>query len=394
MWLFGECPAQRAARSFHSWMNQVVDIHHPADFNPPVPPLERDRMPLPQDHPPESWCLTGPLSDLWDGRSLARHFIVSAALRAALDLSPEVAQFRPITLFAHDPAAAAKGYCLMRLLVSAPAMDAALSRTESFSFPDADGGQTTVTSVSRFVLARDVAAPADLFWAEEKPDVVIATEALAARVQAAGLSGLCFGDPWELDDFGEPQRQRSPGGDMAPIGPVRLGVRPVRDPVLRPPFTPTPGLEPELLAIEAAIGHRLPGYYTAFLRNPPPALREIAARSADFEVMELAIDPASVLALNQQVRAEPEATWLGGEAGWPADWLAVGEDGCGNYTVIDLGCAISPVLHYDHEFGGAEIAGMNLGLYAEDVVREWYAADADEEVRAARRAEAAEAEDD
>lgn len=387
MWLFDECPTQRQARSFHGWIYRAVDWKRLPEFNPPVPWLDRDRMPLPEDYPQESWCLTGgPLPDLWQARGLGGcHFIVSAALRALLRLPAEAAQFRPITLFAHDPAAAAKDYCLMRLLASAPAMDRVLSEFEESSFVShRTGAPDRSFTVRRFVLARDITPPAELFWAEEKPDLVIATEALAERVQAAGLGSVIFGDPWDIDDFGAPRRRRTPDRPM-PIAPPRIGVRPVRDPALRPPYLPSPGLEPEFLAIEAAIGHRLSETYVAFLRDPPAALRDVAARMASFEVMELAIDPGTVLALNHRVREDPDVEFLAGDTGWPADWLVVGEDGCGNYTVLDLGCDASPVLHYDHEFAAAEVVAMNLETHADAVVREWFAAEANADVRAARR---------
>lgn len=387
MWLFDECPTQRRARGFHGWIYQAVDWKRLPDFTPPVPWLDRNRMPLPEDYPRDSWCLTGgPLPDLWQAQGHGGcHFIVSAALRAVLRLPAETAQFRPIALFTHDPAAAAKGYCLMRLLAGAPAMDRALSDFEEQSFVSHQTGvPDQFIAVRRFVLSRDITPPAELFWAEEKPDLVIATEALAERVQAAGLSSVIFGDPWDTDDFGSPRMRRTPGGQI-PIAPPRIGVRPVRDSALQPAYVPSPGLEPEFLAIEAVIGQQLPEAYVAFLRDPPAALRDVAARLASFEVMELAIDPGVVLTLNRQVREDPDVQFLAGEAGWPADWLVVGEDGCGNYTILDLGCDASPVLHYDHEFVAAEVVAMNLEAQADTVVREWFAAEANVDVRAARR---------
>lgn len=374
MWLFEQDRNARDAALFHGWR---YPLHDPeARFDPPVPWLERDRSPLPPGFPAPAYVVAGgPWPDLLFAEE--RHLVVSAALLDALRPPPEAAQVRPVALFAHDRAGAGArgGYSLVRVLASAPCMDRARSEWEEHEYTSARTGRPDrAVFARRFVLDASAAPPADLFWAEEKPGLLVATEALAARVldRAGGpLTGAAFLDPSGLDEWGQPTRRRLPGGGgLAPYADLAIGHRPLRPPAERPAYVPDPALPEALRPVEAAARHRLPGYYVRFLLDPPARLL-----SCEGSRMELSTDPERVAELNRHVRDDggSEVTWLREGAPWPEDWLVVGEDGCGNYYFLDLGAAVSPVLLYDHDAGGgdAQVVHPTLAHHAEAVAREY-----------------------
>lgn len=93
--------------------------------------------------------------------------------------------------------------------------------------------------------------------------------------------------------------------------------------------------------IEAELGLNLPAEYVRFLQNYPAELRALGISS-----LQLADEPCRVIELNREVRLRP----LFG-AQWPPRYLAIGEDGCGDYYCLDLDRPGPPVLFFEHDAG-------------------------------------------
>lgn len=345
----------------HSGMRSEAVAKHPF----PREMLWHDtlRLPLPPGSPPRRFKLTGEiLPDVW--RTYDGTPVVSAAFLAALHLPPEAAQVVSIELESNDPRAHAKGYALLRVLVGAACMDHGRSEFEEKDAIHLPTGRSVRhLSVRRFVLDPATVPPADLFWSEESPRTLVATEALAGRVQAGGLRGAAFGDPWSLDEWGNPQALRAPDGSRVPYREEPFGVLPVRDPAHRPPFVPDPGLPEALRPIEAAVRHRLPGHYVRFLLKPPAGLHRLYASKC-----HLPMDPARVAEINRGVRAVEDNHFLRGGGAWPDDWLAIGDDGTGNYYALDLGEPSPPVLFWDHDAAAALIEASSLEAYVTECI--------------------------
>jgi hypothetical protein len=364
LWLLDEDDAQKALNGLHGWRTTLSGRSLPI-FDPPVPRLERDRLPLPPDWPLACFSLRGgPLPDFWwagDHRS----FVVSSRLLDVMALPPHAAQVLPILLFAEHPGARAMDYRFMRVLASAPCMDRTRSTFEERTFVSHRTGLTeTMIQARRFLLDMSVAPPAELFWAEEKPDQMIATEALAARVQNEGFTGLTFGDPLDLDEWGAPRMARIQGGTV-PIRSSAIGVLPTRIGP-RPPYMPDPALPERLRAIERSVRHRLPAEYVRVMQDPPARL--LASEGCRYD---LVTDPDEVVHLNNHVRDDPTVPWLRDNGPWPEDWLVIGHDQCGNYWTLDLAAPVSPVLFYDHDFAAAQIAAVLIDNFALEVAERY-----------------------
>jgi SMI1 / KNR4 family (SUKH-1) len=90
--------------------------------------------------------------------------------------------------------------------------------------------------------------------------------------------------------------------------------------------------------IETALGIKLPSAYKTLVTNYPP---ELFQHAADFDLMD---DPDRVIAMNREVRT---SAFYG--VRWPADYFAIGENGCGDYYCLDLSGQTGGVLFFDHE---------------------------------------------
>jgi hypothetical protein len=381
LWRFDESEDQRDARQFHKWiMPGVTYAHWPrVSTQNGVRAMHRTR--LPASVPPQTWRIRSgsdaPLPDLWRDRfswsNERNNFIVSERMRDALSLPDDAAQFLPIVVLADDDGAARRmNYALMRVLASAPVMDRERSEFRI------DARRTTpleeFLDFSRFELDEGAVAPADLFWADEAYPLVLATDRLAARVEAAGCVGVAF-DTNYAASAGARERdylRRLPGGAALETaayaqtwGPI--GTRPARRPEDRPPFLPTPGLPPELVAIEIAIGQRLPADYMTFLLTAPGETDEQYKGP-------LQQRPDLILRYNIHVRDQPArfppVEWLRGGGVWPDDWLVTGDNGSGDYWALDLSRHPPPAIYYDHEYGDARVIAPDLAALQSATITE------------------------
>ncbi len=101
--------------------------------------------------------------------------------------------------------------------------------------------------------------------------------------------------------------------------------------------------ERDLQQIEAAIGRPLSAAFRRFMEKPPPALHDTL----------LLCEVEGLLELNRS----------GATADWPANQLAIGDNGCGDIYSVDL----------DDEQGAVYLSGPHSGFEspAEDGYFEW-----------------------
>ena len=131
-------------------------------------------------------------------------YFCSARLRDALAQPEDVIQFLPIDLIAGGEAVRAQDYRRMHLLARQPAMDIARSDCELKEVTHQVTGRvfTRVDWIDRFALLDGLEPRTEMFHPEEAPGRILVTDALAARVLAAGCTGLEFRDP-EIDRGGK-----------------------------------------------------------------------------------------------------------------------------------------------------------------------------------------------
>lgn len=364
LWLCEENAEQRDAMT-RAGMRSEHLARRSTLFPPGMSRSDALRLPLPPGHPSRCFRLSGDmLPDFW--RTANGEPVVSAALREALRLPPEAAQAVPIAVDSSDPQAHAKGYVLLRVLAEAACMDRRRSVVEfRWITHPLTNELIQSTWVRRFVLDPSTVPPAALFRAAEDSDVLVATEELAARVQAGDYSGIVFADPYHLNEAGEPRSFRTAGGASAPGQEGSLGVLPARDPALRPSFHLDFDLPVLLRPIEMAVRHRLPEHYVRFLLDPPQALLGLEACELD-----LVTYPARVAELNRMVRADSYGFSLRGGNAWPEDWLIIGGNGCGDLHALDLGRPSPPVLLWNHETVTATVISPGLEAFAATLIEQ------------------------
>ena len=112
--------------------------------------------------------------------------------------------------------------------------------------------------------------------------------------------------------------------------------------------------------IERVLGVTVPIDYRALVTDYPP---ELFQHAADFELPD---DPARVVEINREVRTGPCHG-----VSWPAHYLAIGENGCGDYHCLDLSRNASPVIVFDHETRSFVERARSLKEWWHMVVREY-----------------------
>ena len=121
---------------------------------------------------------------------------VSARMRSVLRLSGDVVQYLPIKLAAAGPLARAQDYRLLRVLPHQPAIDLSRSKYHVGGWTEDDGTKKEfIIMVTSLALRADLSTRSELFWADEVPVCLLATDALAERVMKAGCTGVQFDDP-------------------------------------------------------------------------------------------------------------------------------------------------------------------------------------------------------
>ena len=121
---------------------------------------------------------------------------VSARMRSVLGLPSDVVQYLPIQLTAAGPLARAQDYQLLRVFPHQPAIDLSRSKYDVGGWTEDDGTKKEfILMVTSLALRADLLTRSELFWADEVPVCLLATDALAERVMKAGCTGIQFNDP-------------------------------------------------------------------------------------------------------------------------------------------------------------------------------------------------------
>jgi SMI1 / KNR4 family (SUKH-1) len=116
----------------------------------------------------------------------------------------------------------------------------------------------------------------------------------------------------------------------------------------------------DVTSIERELRISVPSDYRALVTDYPP---ELFQHAADFDLMDA---PARVVEMNRQVRTGP---FYG--VTWPAQYFAIGENGCGDYYCLDLSRSSSPVIFFDHEKRSFVERAPSLQEWWPMVVREY-----------------------
>jgi hypothetical protein len=120
-------------------------------------------------------------------------FLASARFRDAADLPPEVAQYTPVDDADTPEPARAQRYAVFWPYAVCDLLDAEAS--EFVTIPDPlDPSRQTPVGLRRLAWRKDAAPDAPVFRIPQDPRF-FATEAFAARLTAAGLTGVAFLDP-------------------------------------------------------------------------------------------------------------------------------------------------------------------------------------------------------
>ena len=121
---------------------------------------------------------------------------VSARMRSVLGLPGDVVQYLPVKLVAAGPLARTQDYQLLRVLTHQPAIDMSRSKYHVGGWTEDDGTKKEfILMVTSLALRANLLTRSDLFWADEIPVCLLATDALAERVMKAGCTGVQFDDP-------------------------------------------------------------------------------------------------------------------------------------------------------------------------------------------------------
>lgn len=144
-------------------------------------------------------------------------YFASRRLREVLAQPAEVVDFVPAVLIEGGEEARVQDYALMRVRAVQPAMDLHLSVCDVREALGMNGeplhrAVARRPMSSRMVLREDLRPRTDLFRIDEDRVTILATDALALRVLAAGLTGVQFNDPGLLDYGLQYRRLRIPGG--------------------------------------------------------------------------------------------------------------------------------------------------------------------------------------
>lgn len=162
--------------------------HHGNPVAPPDFPVPRIRMPLAGFAPDRFW-----LGDV---------VVASHLLRWAMDQPPSVIQYLPLCVTEGGLEVFAQDYAWMNIIAIRPAVDMRRSRYELDESQNLRTGRRAsfIRRYCQMVLRDDLGPTPEIFRVAEDLTTVLATEALADRVQRAGCTGISFLDP---ETYGE-----------------------------------------------------------------------------------------------------------------------------------------------------------------------------------------------
>lgn len=109
--------------------------------------------------------------------------------------------------------------------------------------------------------------------------------------------------------------------------------------------------EADILRVEAALGHPLPGEYRYFLRKYSEEIRRIKQALPTRAVFWTTAD--DIIRGNQNVRRYADGMTVEGEP-WPEWYLVIGTNGGGDYWFVDRSGAMWGIGIWWHEEAGVE----------------------------------------
>lgn len=160
-------------------------------------------VPFPADFPEP--VLKLPAADFApDFFTLENWKFVSAKLIAAMALPSKIVDLRPARVVEGSSAARARRYHLMHIHTFEDIIDYEASDCETHRFRATRTGEMVrgVDWMARIRFKPDVPPPADLFGDRVDPVLTFATDDLAARVLAAGCTGIEFQHPLWFSEIG------------------------------------------------------------------------------------------------------------------------------------------------------------------------------------------------
>ena len=121
----------------------------------------------------------------------------SRRLRDVLALPQDVVQFLPIEVISGGNQARSQDYRKMHVLAQQPALDLERSGCVMKEARSVVTGETflLIDSMERMVLLEGLQPNSDVFLVDEAQSLVLATDALAARVLQSGCTGMEFREP-------------------------------------------------------------------------------------------------------------------------------------------------------------------------------------------------------
>lgn len=140
-----------------------------------------------------------------DFLTLGGRRFASARLRQVLSPWADLIDWVPLDLTTSEATGREADYRLMRLLAHRPAFDAEASGL--VLKPD-----QLIAFTSRYVLRNDIADAPGLFHAEDRPSILLASDAVAERVMRSGCTGIEFRHPEDSATGDRPRRIRGPDG--------------------------------------------------------------------------------------------------------------------------------------------------------------------------------------
>lgn len=208
-----------------------------------------------------------------------------------------------------------------------------VGRPSSWTFLRLDGNRVRSPSIFR--------CPANVTW-----DIFV-TGDIVDEILAQGLGNFefhNFSQGWQ-DENGAAHYPKRCSWDVMKREQVRV-------PRLKFPKIPAGA---SLAEVAAALG--LPDFYVKFLGAYPDACRLMRSPGPDpkkkIAKVELFADIKDVIKLNKELWQDPDTCWSEDlpENKWPREFIAIGEDKCGNYFLVKSGDESGAVWFYNHDGG-------------------------------------------
>jgi hypothetical protein len=171
------------------------------DFRSPVLPVgfERPRLRMPKSDFAPDFFRFGPC------------LFASQRLRDAFAQPEPAVQYWPVDLLSGGPEARAQKYGWMNILACQPAVDISRSVCTIVEDKNYRTGETFrhIWPYEQMVLRDDLGLTPEVFRVAEDLITILATDALAERVQRAGCTGIAFLDPVTRGDIAYMRRYRT-----------------------------------------------------------------------------------------------------------------------------------------------------------------------------------------